>query len=357
MLDKNTHQKTIKSIYRYAYFKLRNKEEAEDVASESLSRLIEQLEKQEIENKEGYAFRIAQNLIYSKYKERQLTSPEVDPTEEVNITKDYLPNPTETRAIDSVLSEKVQAAITELDDLTQDVILMRIWDDLPFQTIADSMQANLVTTKHRYYRGIEKVKQILQSNSNNKSITTATIATAIFAASTKPAYAAPAAILSIKGTSMTALKTFLATTTGKAIILGLAGIVTVSVVAGAALYPQNPTDNVNNNNSSTTTSRSSSAGSSSTTTSTEEVSYADKYTVTVKDNASGNSNYDVYITNNETNTEEFFGTIPNVYAEHYHNAEYHDGVLYIIRRIDYDGYPDNDWSDQLWAYTSADAGT
>lgn len=243
MLDKNTHQKTIKSIYRYAYFKLQNKEEAEDIASESLSKLIEQLEKQEIENKEGYAFRIAQNLIYSKYKERKLTNPEVDPTDEGNIPKDYLPNPTEAKAIDSVLTDEVQAAIAELDDVTQDVILMRVWDDLPFQTIADSMQANLVTTKHRYYRGIEKVKQTLQSSSGSKNITAATIATALFVAGTKPAYAAPAAILSINSISMTTLQTFLATATGKVVAAGLVGVVAVGSVAGMAAYQQSASSN------------------------------------------------------------------------------------------------------------------
>jgi len=50
-------------------------------------------------------------------------------------------------------------------------------------------------------------------------------------------------------------------------------------------------------------------------------------------------------------------TVPDVYREHYHNAEYHNGHLYVIRRLGYDGYPDEDWTDELWRYDSQGRGT
>ena len=49
--------------------------------------------------------------------------------------------------------------------------------------------------------------------------------------------------------------------------------------------------------------------------------------------------------------------VPDVYLLHYHAAEYHDGHLYIIRRIGYDGYPDEDWTDELWRYDAQGQGT
>jgi hypothetical protein len=49
--------------------------------------------------------------------------------------------------------------------------------------------------------------------------------------------------------------------------------------------------------------------------------------------------------------------VPDVYREHYHNVEFHDGHLYVIRRLGYDGCPDEDWADELWRYDSQGQGT
>lgn len=83
----------------------------------------------------------------------------------------------------------------------------------------------------------------------------------------------------------------------------------------------------------------------------------DKYEVVLKENPQDSNKTDVYLKNLESNTETFFMTIPDVYTQHYHNSEYHNGNLYIIRRIGYDGYPDETWTDELWRYESQKNGT
>ena len=40
----------------------------------------------------------------------------------------------------------------------------------------------------------------------------------------------------------------------------------------------------------------------------------------------------------------------DMYMDHYHSYEENNGNLYLIRRIGYDGYPDETWSDELWVY-------
>lgn len=76
----------------------------------------------------------------------------------------------------------------------------------------------------------------------------------------------------------------------------------------------------------------------------------DEYEVVLKENPQDNNKTDVYIKNLDDGTENFFITLTDVYSQHYHNSEYHNGNLYIIRRIGYDGYPDETWSDELWRY-------
>lgn len=43
-------------------------------------------------------------------------------------------------------------------------------------------------------------------------------------------------------------------------------------------------------------------------------------------------------------------SVPDVNVTHYHNVEYHGGRLYVLKRLGYDGYPDEDWTDELWRY-------
>jgi hypothetical protein len=63
---------------------------------------------------------------------------------------------------------------------------------------------------------------------------------------------------------------------------------------------------------------------------------------------------DVYIQNVETKTMELFATIPDVRVQHYHSSEYHNGHLYIIRRM---GDIETDsWRDELWKYDELRAG-
>lgn len=56
---------------------------------------------------------------------------------------------------------------------------------------------------------------------------------------------------------------------------------------------------------------------------------------------------DVYIQNISTQEEKLFITLDNVNTGNYHVGEYHNGNLYIIRRM---GYPGENWSDELWRY-------
>jgi hypothetical protein len=44
--------------------------------------------------------------------------------------------------------------------------------------------------------------------------------------------------------------------------------------------------------------------------------------------------------------------VENLYAQHYHHAEFHHGYLYVIKRINYDGSSDKDWTDQFWRYAA-----
>jgi hypothetical protein len=85
----------------------------------------------------------------------------------------------------------------------------------------------------------------------------------------------------------------------------------------------------------------------------------DDYTVEIKANLGKKlPNFDVFLKNKKTGKETFFINLPDIYVEHYHNAEFHNGNLYIIRRTGGDnGYRNNpNWTDMLWRYDASKQG-
>jgi len=84
----------------------------------------------------------------------------------------------------------------------------------------------------------------------------------------------------------------------------------------------------------------------------EEILSEIEYEVVTRVNGKNDRLTDVYIKDVETGNEIFFASILDVYFNHYHHVEYNNGNIYIIKRIGYDGYPDEDWTDELWKYDS-----
>jgi hypothetical protein len=82
------------------------------------------------------------------------------------------------------------------------------------------------------------------------------------------------------------------------------------------------------------------------------------YNVIVKENASDPTRSDVYLQDPTTAQETFYITLLDVYRGHYHNAEFHNGSLYIIHRTGGDsGYETNpNWMDDLWRYNPQEPG-
>ncbi len=71
------------------------------------------------------------------------------------------------------------------------------------------------------------------------------------------------------------------------------------------------------------------------------------FEVALKENKIDKTNTDVYLKDKE-GKEIFFATIPDVYRNHYHPAEYHKGNLYVILRKG--KVSSRNWSDELWKY-------
>ena len=76
-------------------------------------------------------------------------------------------------------------------------------------------------------------------------------------------------------------------------------------------------------------------------------------------NPRDSSQTDVCVENRVTGEKALCVTLSDVYLGHYHNCEYHNGNLYIIRRVGYtpEKWYSREWRDELWRYDAEGKGT
>jgi len=81
-----------------------------------------------------------------------------------------------------------------------------------------------------------------------------------------------------------------------------------------------------------------------------------EFTVTLQPNSLDSTLTDVYVKNIQRDQSQLFITLPDVEVQHYHPAEFHNGSIYVIRRIHpFSEFP-NQWRDELWKYSSMKKG-
>lgn len=155
----------LKNIYRYAYIRLNNKEDAEDVASETLLRVYKQDQDSKKENVITWTYGVARNVIQEKYREKTKHS-SVDLENIKYQAEDYDVNRSELegKIDDKKLLEEAIEILKQLPDQSKEVIMLKLWDEMKFTEIASLVGDNESAVKQRYYRGLEQLKNSLSKD-------------------------------------------------------------------------------------------------------------------------------------------------------------------------------------------------
>ena len=135
--------------YRLAFKLMRNQDDALDVVQESAYRAIRDCRK--VRNKDylsTWIYRIVVNTALDMLRRKKKETP----TEEMPET------PTEDHYQDLDLKQM----INRLDDKSRTVIILRYFEDLKLEDIADIVGENLNTVKARLYRTLKKLRLELE---------------------------------------------------------------------------------------------------------------------------------------------------------------------------------------------------
>lgn len=149
------------AIYRYCRYRLKNTQDAEDCTSEVFTRWLESDNAPtDLHNLRLWIFGLARNVIREKYRELNKMTGE---TSDIVLETDDKSIDIENQTIDSELLGIIKQEIKNLDQEAQEILVLKIWEDLNFREISGVVDKPENTIKTIYYRSLEDIKVKLNS--------------------------------------------------------------------------------------------------------------------------------------------------------------------------------------------------
>lgn len=151
-------------IYRFVYFKVSSREEAEDITSEVFLKAWNYVqENKEIKSFSGLLYRIARNSIIDSYR-RKAAKPESrldgdDENEKVEVGDSGKWLEVENVKLES---EKILKVLKKLKQEYQEVITFRYVDELEIDEIAEIMGKGKVTIRVTLHRALKKLQELIE---------------------------------------------------------------------------------------------------------------------------------------------------------------------------------------------------
>lgn len=136
-------------IYRYCYFKLHHRETAEDITQETFLRYFEKYNCATAEQALKCLYTIARNLCIDEFRRRPVV-----PLEE---------SPPDSFKEDQILTSlAVKAALSELESIDQELLLLRYANKVPVSTIGRIMGISRFAAHRKLLTAVKNFKEKLK---------------------------------------------------------------------------------------------------------------------------------------------------------------------------------------------------
>lgn len=153
------------AVFRFASYKLSDREKAKDIVQESFVKLWEYMSSDEVvENPKALLFRIASNSIVDNYRKHKDISLDIlaedgfDPTDS---------NQGAERIMDQSEGKLALKLLNKLDEPLRDLLLLRYVDGLSVKEIAEVQQERENTVSVRLHRAIKELKGLYEHTDNH----------------------------------------------------------------------------------------------------------------------------------------------------------------------------------------------
>lgn len=152
----------------YLQRQLRDVQKAEDLVQETFLRFLRQLKERSIpDNPQAWLYRVALNLCRDYWKSAQFQTD--------NRLMADLPEQRDTQSSVIELAERQETrreiiqSLDELPDVQKQVVMLRFFQDLKLQDIAETLQLPLGSVKTHLYKGLRKLKSKLMPGAADSS--------------------------------------------------------------------------------------------------------------------------------------------------------------------------------------------
>lgn len=145
------------ALLRFAYLRVSDRTEAEDIVYEAVLRLLESRKKSKLDDVKCYLFRIVYNLCQDHWRNRRI---EIVPIEMVDVP-DNLDDRLENEEIN-----RINALLDGLPPSEAEIIRMNVTDGLSFVEISRVLEIPQSTAKSRFYSGMKKLRQKYFTNNH-----------------------------------------------------------------------------------------------------------------------------------------------------------------------------------------------
>jgi RNA polymerase sigma-70 factor (ECF subfamily) len=151
----------VDKVYRFVFFKVSNEALAQDITSETFTRLWKEISSdKEIKNPSGFLFRVAKNLVIDHYRVKDQNPANLDNLDNIIVDQkeDVL------KAI--VQNDEMKAVKVALDQLSEDARLavsLYYIEQEPVSEVAKALNRSQGATRVMIHRGMKQLREILEA--------------------------------------------------------------------------------------------------------------------------------------------------------------------------------------------------
>jgi RNA polymerase sigma-70 factor (ECF subfamily) len=151
-------------VFNLTYRMLGNSEEAEDAAQETFLRAYSRLAQYDPQMKfSTWVFSIANHHCIDRLRKRRATHISIDDNPVLENLQEDLPQP-EHRALDQEQSVELHSLINLLDPDYRTPLVLRYWEEMSYEEIAESMGVTVPAIKSRLFRARQQLMALYERN-------------------------------------------------------------------------------------------------------------------------------------------------------------------------------------------------
>jgi RNA polymerase sigma-70 factor, ECF subfamily len=145
----------VDKIYRFLFYRINHRETAEDLTSQTFLKALNNIES--FDGSKGtfqaWLYRISYNLLVDHYRK---TKPILD-----LVYAEHAPSADNTEQLveDYFNQQQVKELLKQLPEQTQELIILRIWEDLPYSEIAKILNKSENSLKMQFSRAIAMLRE------------------------------------------------------------------------------------------------------------------------------------------------------------------------------------------------------